>query len=214
MAMQVAATREDYETASKLRDMLQELVKQDPVISLKQQLESSIDEENYEVAAQLRDRLLGMGVAGVRHGDNAQLGYSRRSQHSSTVTENIRVEVESRHVPDHSFPEQNRYFFSYKVKITNEGKDVVQLKSRHWVIIDGNGKMEQIRGPGVVGEQPILSPGQSFEYTSACPLRTENGTMQGEYQLDVWDNYTEDWTYKITARIGEFALRADPAEAP
>ena len=73
--------------------------------------------------------------------------------------------------------------FIYKVLITNEGTRTVQLMSRHWVITDGNGRVEEVRGPGVVGEQPFLEPGESFEYTSGCPLGTPFGTMQGTYQM-------------------------------
>ncbi len=102
---------------------------------------------------------------------------------SSTTTRGIRVEVESTFVPERSDPAEKRWFFAYKVRITNEGSETAQLISRHWIITDGDGDAEEVRGPGVVGKQPVLAPGESFEYTSACPLGTNFGTMHGTYQM-------------------------------
>lgn len=102
---------------------------------------------------------------------------------SEAVTEGIRVRVESRYDPTRSRPDQQQWFFLYTIQISNEGSETVQLLSRHWVITDANGKVEEVRGPGVVGEQPVLAPGQSFEYTSGCPLTTPFGAMHGEYQM-------------------------------
>jgi ApaG protein len=80
-------------------------------------------------------------------------------------------------------PQLSRWFFLYTVRITNEGEVTAQLISRHWVITDATGHVEEVRGPGVVGEQPVLAPGQSFEYTSGCPLSTPFGSMHGTYQM-------------------------------
>jgi ApaG protein len=102
---------------------------------------------------------------------------------SKNVTRGIRVEVESRFVPERSDPGAKRWFFVYTIRITNEGDETAQLLSRHWIITDGDGSVEEVRGPGVVGEQPVLAPGHSFEYTSACPLGTNFGTMHGTYQM-------------------------------
>jgi ApaG protein len=102
---------------------------------------------------------------------------------SEIVTRGIRVEVESSFVPERSDPDEGQWFFAYRVRIRNEGEETAQLVSRHWVIIDGRGRVEEVRGPGVVGEQPVLRPGEAFEYTSACPLRTPEGTMHGSYQM-------------------------------
>ena len=102
---------------------------------------------------------------------------------SSATTRGIRVEVESVFVPERSDPAEKRWFFAYKIRITNEGSETAQLLSRHWIITDGDGDAEEVRGPGVVGKQPTLAPGQSFEYTSACPLATNFGTMHGTYQM-------------------------------
>lgn len=130
----------------------------------------------------------------------------RPSPHGSTseaVTQNIRVEVESRFSPDQSQPFQSQWFFHYTVRISNEGEDTVQLLSRHWIITDGAGRVEEVRGPGVVGEQPVLSPGETFEYTSGCPLKTATGSMRGTYQM-----VTEDGTH-FDVEIAPFAL-AEP----
>ena len=102
---------------------------------------------------------------------------------SEAVTNNVRVEVESQYLPERSQPFQSEWFFAYTVRITNEGAETVQLLSRHWIITDATGHVEQVKGPGVVGEQPVLEPGESFEYTSSCPLKTSTGFMRGTYQM-------------------------------
>lgn len=102
---------------------------------------------------------------------------------SEATTEGICVRVQSRFDPSRSQPESQRWFFLYTVTITNEGDAAVQLLDRHWVITDGNGIVHEVRGDGVVGEQPELDPGESFEYTSGCPLATEIGTMKGSYGM-------------------------------
>lgn len=93
------------------------------------------------------------------------------------------MRVRSAYVPERSQPDQHQWFFVYTVRIVNEGPDTVQLVSRHWIITDANGHVQEVRGPGVVGEQPVLGPGDAFEYTSACPLPTPFGTMHGTYQM-------------------------------
>ena len=102
---------------------------------------------------------------------------------SEAMTNNVRVEVESRYAPEQSQPFQNQWFFHYTVRITNEGDETVQLLSRHWIITDGGGQIREVRGSGVVGEQPILAPGECFQYTSGCPLETSTGIMRGTYQM-------------------------------
>ena len=108
---------------------------------------------------------------------------TRMQTGSSATTRGIRVEVESSFVPERSDPTEKRWFFTYTIRITNEGSETAQLMSRHWIITDGDGDAEEVRGPGVVGNQPILKSGDSFEYTSACPLATNFGTMHGTYQM-------------------------------
>ena len=102
---------------------------------------------------------------------------------SVAVTRNIRVSVHARYVEQRSRPEDGLWFFAYHVELENLGEETVQLISRHWVITDGDARVEEVRGPGVVGEQPILEPGDTFQYTSACPLPTSFGTMHGSYQM-------------------------------
>jgi ApaG protein len=102
---------------------------------------------------------------------------------SEAVTRGVRVAVESEYAPDRSQPSQNQWFFLYTITITNEGTETVQLLSRHWIITDGAGHVEEVKGPGVVGQQPVLQPGESFTYTSGCPLSTPFGTMEGTYQM-------------------------------
>jgi len=102
---------------------------------------------------------------------------------SDAITRGIRVHVESEYVADRSDPRANAYFFAYHVRITNSGKETVQLVSREWIITDGEGRVETVKGPGVVGEFPILRPGDSHEYTSFCPLTTSFGSMHGAYTM-------------------------------
>jgi ApaG protein len=102
---------------------------------------------------------------------------------SDTTTRGVRIQVKSAYLPDKSSPEEGRYLFAYRIRISNEGDETVQLISREWIITDSDGDVETVRGPGVVGEQPVLDPGQSFEYTSFCPLPTPIGSMHGTYQM-------------------------------
>ena len=102
---------------------------------------------------------------------------------SEVVTEGVRVHVTARYAPERSEPLRNQWYFLYTVEISNESSDTVQLISRYWIITDANDKVQEVRGPGVVGQQPQLAPGESFEYTSSCPLETPFGTMAGSYQM-------------------------------
>lgn len=99
------------------------------------------------------------------------------------VTHGIRVAVKPAYLEDQSEPEAGKYLWSYTITIENRGKETVQLLSRYWHITDAMGRVQEVRGPGVVGAQPILAPGQSFEYTSGCPLPTASGIMAGRYQM-------------------------------
>jgi ApaG protein len=98
-------------------------------------------------------------------------------------TRNIRVAVKPAFLDDQSDPDEARYLWSYTVTIENTGAETVQLLSRHWHITDGNGQIKEVSGPGVVGAQPVLAPGQKFQYTSGCPLPTSSGYMVGRYQM-------------------------------
>ena len=102
---------------------------------------------------------------------------------SDTTTRGIRIQVEGTYVPDRSSPRDGEYFFTYHVRISNVGEETSQLLSRDWTITNAEGEVERVKGPGVVGQQPVLPPGGSFEYTSFCPLRTAVGSMHGSYQM-------------------------------
>lgn len=93
----------------------------------------------------------------------------------------IKVVVTPQYLPDQSNPEEQEYLFAYTVRIANQGEQAAQIISRHWIITDGNHKTHEVRGLGVVGQQPLLGPGETFEYTSGCPLPTPVGTMRGTY---------------------------------
>lgn len=119
---------------------------------------------------------------------------------STAITDGIRVSVTSRYVPEQSVPRMKRFVWAYTVRIANESRTPARLVSRHWVIVDATNKVEEVRGPGVVGEQPRLEPGEGFQYTSGCVLATPRGTMRGTYQM-VRDDGSE-----FDVEIAPFAL--------
>lgn len=119
---------------------------------------------------------------------------------SNVVTEGLRVTVQAAFWPERSSPDNNQWAFTYAVTVVNEGTRVATLRARHWVITDANGRIEEVRGEGVVGKQPRLEPGERFEYTSWAMLRTPFGTMRGEYVMERADGA------KFEAKIAEFAL--------
>ena len=125
---------------------------------------------------------------------------------SNTLTRGVRIVAQPRYVPDQSDPEAKRYFFAYHITIRNQGEQTVQLISRHWVITNGEGQVEEVRGPGVVGYQPVLKPGEEFEYTSGCPLTTPVGTMHGEFNMIVQGSGE-----KFDAKIEPFRLAVPKA---
>jgi ApaG protein len=99
------------------------------------------------------------------------------------VTRSIEVTVTPRFLAERSSPEKGHFFWAYTIGITNRGSETVQLKTRHWRITDANGRLQEVRGAGVVGEEPVLGPGESFEYTSGVPLTTPSGFMAGTYGM-------------------------------
>jgi ApaG protein len=119
---------------------------------------------------------------------------------SEAVTRGIRVQVASEYAPERSEPGKNKWFFLYTITISNEGPETVQLVTRHWIITDGTGHVEEVRGPGVVGKQPTLKAGESFDYTSGCSLDTPFGVMEGTYQM-----VTESGD-RFDAKIAPFTL--------
>ncbi len=119
---------------------------------------------------------------------------------SAAVTDGIRVEVKAVYVPEQSAPLAHRYVFAYTVRIHNVGSIGAQLQRRHWIITDAHGKVAEVNGAGVVGQQPSLAPGERFEYTSGCILETPRGEMRGSYQM-----FRPDGT-SFEATIAPFAL--------
>ena len=100
-----------------------------------------------------------------------------------TTTGGIRVQVTTLFLADRSSPREGQFLFAYTIRISNVGDETAQLLSRHWIITDAEGEVQEVRGAGVVGDQPVLEPGMSYEYTSYCPLKTNVGTMQGSYTM-------------------------------
>jgi ApaG protein len=125
---------------------------------------------------------------------------------SDTLTKGVRIIVRPRYVPEKSDPSRAQWLFAYHVTISNESEQAVQLLSRHWVITDGEGKVEEVRGAGVVGYQPVLKPGEEFQYTSGCPLGTPVGTMHGEFNM-----VCPDRGDKFDAKIEPFRLAVPSA---
>jgi ApaG protein len=122
----------------------------------------------------------------------------------SETTRSIKITVRPIYLDQHSSPSDHHYVWAYHVRIENEGAEIVQLRNRHWRITDAYGRLQEVRGPGVVGEQPILKPGQSFEYTSSCPLSTPSGIMVGDYEM-----ITEAGEHFL-ARVPPFSLDIPP----
>jgi ApaG protein len=124
---------------------------------------------------------------------------------SDTTTRGIRVQVQSFYDEESSSPPDSYYLFAYQVTISNGGREAAQLVSREWIITDGNGETQRVQGPGVVGEQPVLAPGEEFEYTSFCPLPTPVGSMHGSYRMVLPDGES------FEAEIAPFSLAAPHA---
>ncbi|MBC7834552.1 MAG: Co2+/Mg2+ efflux protein ApaG [Phycisphaerales bacterium] len=119
---------------------------------------------------------------------------------SDAVTASIRVTVWPRFEPDQSDPHQRQFIFSYRIRITNESGQPVQLVARRWIIIDAHGSTDVVEGPGVLGRQPHIGPGEHHEYASFCPLRTSWGTMEGSYTMRCADGC------EVQARVARFYL--------
>jgi ApaG protein len=120
--------------------------------------------------------------------------------YSEAVTNGIRIIVKSFYISEQSEPTEDHYFFAYRVQIRNEGEQTAQLMARYWMITDGNGQKHEVSGPGVIGEQPVLHPGEHFVYSSFCPLQTPVGSMEGTYQMICENQQT------FEAQIAQFTL--------
>ncbi|WP_277978862.1 Co2+/Mg2+ efflux protein ApaG [Sphingomonas phyllosphaerae] len=124
----------------------------------------------------------------------------------ATTTGTVTVRVSVSYLPEQSEPARGRWFWAYHIRLENDGEGAVQLLTRHWVITDGNGARHTVEGEGVVGEQPLIAPGASYDYVSGCPLATPSGAMQGSYRMIAEDGHLFD------VAIPRFALTA-PAVA-
>jgi ApaG protein len=124
------------------------------------------------------------------------------------VTHGIRIKVEPQYVEEQSSPDDSYFFWAYTIEIANQSDAVVQLKTRHWRITDARGKTEEVRGPGVVGKTPVLDPGESFTYTSGCPLGTASGIMVGSYQMQLQDGSLIDVAVPAFSLDSPFAVRS------
>lgn len=222
-----AVRAERYGEAADLRDRIESLSLTDDYVRVERELTRAVEEQRFLDAAALRDdlaRLTPPPREGILHEDalTTQGAESRNSAHrhrfpadatdapicSEVVTNGIRVEVVSFHMPQHDGHADGnslmRYTFGYRVTITNNSNMTVQLISRHWIIENETGPESEVRGSGVVGRQPVLEPGESFEYTSACPLTCKRnpannviGNMRGEYQFVKGDTGMETFTAKV-----------------
>ena len=122
----------------------------------------------------------------------------------SETTRAIKVTVRPFYLEQHSSPDNNQYVWAYHVLIENAGAETVQLRNRHWRITDSLGRLQEVRGPGVVDEEPVLAPGESFEYTSSCPLQTPSGFMVGDYEMETRSGE------RFLARVPAFSLDIPP----
>ena len=134
--------------------------------------------------------------------------HGSKSLGSVTLSNGVRVAVSPWYLPDQSDPQVGRYVFGYRIRISNESSRKLWLISRRWVIVDADGELREVEGEGVVGQQPELSPGETFTYTSYCPLSTAWGTMEGSYTMQGEDGS------RVEVRIGRFYLAAHEPETP
>jgi ApaG protein len=128
--------------------------------------------------------------------------------HSDVVTHGVRVRAAACYMENESDPSMQQFLYGYRIHLENEGEATVQLLSRHWVIVDGQGRREEVRGAGVVGVQPTLAPGEVYEYTSGCPLKTEWGTMEGSYL------FRSDSEEQFEVEVGRFFLAPNVGPIP
>eukprot|EP00262_Sarcandra_glabra_P008938 TRINITY_DN22890_c0_g1_i1.p1 TRINITY_DN22890_c0_g1~~TRINITY_DN22890_c0_g1_i1.p1 ORF type:complete len:288 (-),score=47.56 TRINITY_DN22890_c0_g1_i1:93-905(-) len=169
--MAVAAKSEDYKEAARIRDSLKSFEEEEPVLRLRRLIRDAVNEERFEDAARYRDELKLVSP-------HALLQCS-----SDATTLGIRVQVRSIFIEGRSQPSKGQYFFAYRIRITNNSDRPIQLLRRHWIITDANGKTENFWGVGVIGEQPVILPKTGFEYSSACPLTTSSGRMEGDFEM-------------------------------
>ncbi|KAM0043916.1 putative UVR domain, ApaG domain, ApaG domain superfamily, UVR domain superfamily protein [Helianthus debilis subsp. tardiflorus] len=169
--MELAALSENYEEAARLRDSLKLFEEEEPVLRLQGLMKEAIANERFEDAAQYHKQIKEIAPH-----------YLLKCS-SDATTLGIRVQAKSVYIEGRSQPLRGQYFFAYRIRITNNSNRPVQLLKRHWIVTNANEKSEDVWGIGVIGEQPVLLPNDSFEYSSACPLTTPSGRMEGEYEM-------------------------------
>lgn len=169
--MELAAKSENFEEAARLRDSLKSFEEEEPVLRLRGLMREAIANEKFEDAARYRDQIKEIAPH-----------YLLKCS-SDATTLGIRVQVRSVYIEGRSQPLRGQYFFAYRIRITNNSTRPVQLLKRHWIITNANEKSEDVWGIGVIGEQPVILPNNSFEYSSACPLTTPSGRMEGDFEM-------------------------------
>lgn len=197
--MAVAAKFEDYKEAARIRDNLRSFEAEEPVLHLRSLMKKAIEEERFEDAARYRDEL------------RVVAPHSLLKCSSDATTLGIRVQVRSVYIEGRSQPSKGHYFFAYRIRITNNSLRPVQLLRRHWIITDANGKSENIWGVGVIGEQPVIHPKTGFEYSSACPLSTANGRMEGDFEMKHIDKVGSP-TFNVAIAPFSLAILGDDAD--
>ncbi|XAR72618.1 hypothetical protein NMG60_11019325 [Bertholletia excelsa] len=184
--MEVAAKSEDYKEAARLRDSLRLFEEEEPVLRLQRLLKEAISEERFECMFYDIHIFEAVACTNIMMAWFTVFGYCPHSLlkcSSDATTLGIRVQVRSVYIQGRSQPSKSQYFFAYRIRITNNSDRPVQLLRRHWIITDANGKTENFWGIGVVGEQPVILPNTAFEYSSACPLSTPSGRMEGDFEM-------------------------------
>ena len=170
-SMQAAVKAEDFALAITLRDQLRDAERNDQLFVATEALQLAVEEERYEDAAVMRDRVAAL----TPPPPPAPVRPPRLPTNSDVTTNGVNVRVLSQYVASRSHPTEGHYLFAYSIRITNDSGKIIQLCARRWQVTDDNGRTDVVRGEGVVGQTPVLLPGQSFEYASACPMRTAVG---------------------------------------
>ncbi|KAK9072394.1 hypothetical protein SSX86_008828 [Deinandra increscens subsp. villosa] len=191
--MELAAMSENYEEAARLRDSLKSFEEDEPVLRLGGLMREAVANERFEDAARYRNQMKEIAPH-----------YLLKCS-SDATTLGIRVQTRSVYIEGRSQPLRGQYFFAYRIRITNNSNRPVQLLKRHWIITNANEKSEDVWGVGVIGEQPVILPNNSFEYSSACPLTTPTGRMEGDFEMKHIDE-TGSKTFNVS--VAPFALSA------
>ncbi|EEF51986.1 conserved hypothetical protein [Ricinus communis] len=183
---------------------------------LKQQMEVAAQSEDYEEAARIRDSLRSFEEEepdAVRYRDELKeiAPHSLLKCSSDATTLGIRVQVRSVYIDGRSQPSKGQYFFAYRIRITNNSDRPVQLLRRHWIISDANGRAENVWGIGVIGEQPVILPRTGFEYSSACPLSTPSGRMEGDFEMKHIDRVGSS-TFNVAIAPFSLSILADESD--